>query len=116
MVHFRISDEGEIEYDGLGEATEEALFQIAYPLLDEALSIATIDQAGNPTPEGIATIREAVELERNRVRLKKVKEPETELGREIKKMTGAPTRIIDRTIRESANKKLKRFLGPGKPN
>ena len=116
MVHFRLSDDGEIQLEGFGEATEDALFQLAYPVLDKTLMDAPNDQAGNPTPEGIAMIREAVAKERKRVRLKKVKEPETELGRQIKKMTNAPTRMIDRTIRDSATKTLKLVPAKGKPN
>ena len=116
MVHFRLSDEGEIQFEGFGEATEDALFQLAYPMLDKALTDALSDQAGNPTPEGIATIREAVDRECKRVRVRKVKQPETELGRGIKKMMNAPTRMIDRTIREASARKLKHFPTKGKPN
>jgi len=32
MVHFRMSDEGEIQSEVFGEATEDALFQLAYPV------------------------------------------------------------------------------------
>ncbi len=116
MVHFRLSDEGEIQCEGFGEATEDALFQLAYPVLDKALTDAPSDQAGNPTPEGITTIHGAVAQERKRVRVKKVKEPETELGRGIKKMTNAPTRMIDRTIRDSATETLKQLPVRGKPS
>ena len=116
MVHFRLSDEGEIQFEGFGEATEDALFQLAYPMLDKALTDSLSDQAGNPTPEGIATIREAVDRERKRVRVRKVKQPETDLGRGIKKMMSAPTRMIDRTIREVGARKLKHFPTKGKPN
>ncbi len=116
MVHFRLSDEGEIQLEGFGEATEDALFQHAYPVLDKTLMDAPNDQAGNPTPEGIAMIREAVAKERKRVRLKKVKEPETELGRGIKKMMNAPTRMIDRAIRDTATKTLNQIPVKGKPN
>ncbi len=116
MVHFRLSDEGEIQLEGFGEATEDALFQLAYPVLDKTLMDAPNDQAGNPTPEGIAMIREAVAKERKRVRLKKVKEPVTELGRKIKQMTNMPTRVIDRTIRETGSETLKQFRGRGKPS
>ncbi len=116
MVHFRLSDEGEIQLEGFGEATEDALFQLAYPVLDKILMDAPNDQAGNPTPEGIAMIREVVAKERKRVRLMKVKEPVTELGRKIKQMTNMPTRVIDRTIRETGSETLKQFRGRGKPS
>jgi len=116
MVHFRISDVGELELDSLGEATEDALFELAYPLLNEALLNVPTDEAGNLTPEGLIAISGAVAKERERIRLKKVKEPDTERGREMKKIIRAPTRIIDRVIRESATKRLKRFPVKGKPN
>jgi len=116
MVHFRISDVGELELDSLGEATEAALFELAYPLLNEALLNVPTDEAGNLTPEGLIAISGAVAKERERIRLKKVKEPDTERGREMKKIIRAPTRIIDRVIRESATKRLKRFPVKGKPN
>ena len=116
MIHLRISDEGEVEFDSFCEATEHVLFELAYPLLNEALLKVPTDEAGNPTPEGQTAVRDAVAKERNRVRLKKVKEPDTELGREMKKIIRAPTRIIDRVIRESATKRLKRFPVKGKPN
>ena len=116
MVHLRISDEGEVEFDSLGEATEDALFALAYPLLNEALLNVPADEAGTLTPEGLAAVRDAVAKERKRVRLRKVKEPDTEWGREMKKIIRAPTRIIDRVIRESATKRLERFPVKGKPN
>jgi len=85
-------------------------------LLSEVLLNVPTDEAGNPTPEGLAAVRDAVENERKRVRPKKVKEPDTELGRDMKKIIRAPTRIIDRVIREAATKKLERFPVKGKPN
>ena len=116
MMHLRISDEGEVEFDSFGEATEHVLFELAYPLLSEVLLNVPTDEAGNPTPEGLIAISDAVAKERERIRRKKVKEPDTERGREMKKLIRAPTRIIDRVIRESATKLLKRFPVKGKPN
>src|SRR3990172_12647957 len=63
MVHFRISDEGEIEFDILGEATEHVLFESAYPPLNESLLNVPSDEAGNPTAEGQTAIRDAVAKE-----------------------------------------------------
>ena len=116
MVHFRLSDEGEFEFELLGEATEDALFKLGYPLLDETLLDVPTDQVGNPTSEGQAAIRDAVAKERNRVRPRKVKEPDTELGRTLKALTRAPTRIVDRVVREAATKRLKAFPIHGKLN
>ena len=109
MVHFRLSDSGELEFEGLGEATEEAVFEQAYPVLEETRLHAPCDANGNLTPDGATMIQEAVVKERQRVRPKKVKEPDTELGREIKKVTDVPTRIVNRVIRDAASKKLEQF-------
>ena len=116
MVHFRLSEEGKIEFEGFGEATEDALFRLAYPVLDEALLNAPSGEMGNLTPEGLAVINEAVAKERKRVRVKKIKAPDTELGRDIQRMTGAPTRIINRTVQETATKRLKQLPVKGRPN
>jgi hypothetical protein len=61
MVHFRPSDSGDLELEGFGEATEDAIFTRAYPLLDKALLDATRDdETSSPTPEGMALIQAAV--------------------------------------------------------
>ena len=115
MAHFRLTDTGELEFEGFGERTEDAVFERSYPVLDKALLDAPREETGSPTPEGTAMIQAAVTEERKRVRPKKIKDPQTELGKRIKRMTDAPTRIIDRTIRESAGKVLKDFKGRGRP-
>ena len=66
-------------------------------------------------PRGLAVINEAVAQKRGRVRIKKVKKPATELGRDIQQVTGAPIRIINRTIRDTAIRKLKQLPVTGKP-
>lgn len=75
MVHFHLSDDGEIEFEAFGEATRDALFRMAYPVLHDALLNARYDGAGNLTPEGLAIVGEAVARERDRVRPKTVGEP-----------------------------------------
>ena len=115
MAHFRLTDTGELEFEGFGERTEDAVFERAYPVLDKVLLDAPREETGSPTMEGTAMIQAAVTEERKRVRPKKIKEPQTELGKRIKRMTDAPTRMIDRTIRESAGKVLKDFKGRGRP-
>jgi hypothetical protein len=57
-----------------------------------------------------------VDKERKRVRPNKVKEPDTELGRNIKKLTGAPINHPGRTIRDTPTKILKQRPLTGKPN
>jgi hypothetical protein len=116
MVHFKLSDEGELEFEIFGEATMDALFKLGYPLLDETLLDVPTDQMGNPTSEGQDAIRAAVAKERHRVRPRKVKEPDTELGRALKRLTRAPTRIVDRVVHEAAANRLNALPTHGKLN
>ncbi|MEE8176534.1 MAG: hypothetical protein V3T65_00890 [Acidobacteriota bacterium] len=116
-AHFRLTDEGDLALESFGEVTEEVIFEKAYPILDDAMLNAPADQTtGELTAEGRALVRKAVVEERKRVRPKNIKEPETELGREIKKGADLATHLVDRTVREQAERKLKRFQGGGKPN
>jgi hypothetical protein len=88
MVHFALSNGGKLELQCFGEATEEAIFEIAYPVLGKALVDAPEEaNTGVLTPEGEKLIREAVRKERERVREKKAKEPQTELRRKINAKT-----------------------------
>ena len=67
MVHFGLSDEGKIEFDCFGEATEDVLFRLVYPVLDEAMLNAASDGPVNLMPEGLAVFNEAIVQERKRV-------------------------------------------------
>jgi hypothetical protein len=117
MAHFRLTDTGEVEVEEFGEVTEDALFEKAYPILDEAVLNAPRDeQTGALTPEGMEIVKAAVVKERERVKAKKVAEPDTELGREIKRSADAPARLVDRIVRKVAREKLERFQGRGKPH
>ena len=84
MAHFRLNDEGEFELEGDGEDTEDLVLRRAYPILDKAIM-----ENGN--------IREALEKERRvsgqkRAHEKKAPQPQTQLGRDLKASTDAPTR------------------------
>ena len=117
MVHFRLTDGGDFEAEGFGEITEDVIYETAYPLLNKAILSAPSDEkTGGLTDEGKLLIQEAVARERERVRPKKFKEPETELGKIIKSKTAAPTRVVNRIIRQGAKERLKKFKGEGKPN
>ena len=116
MAHFRLTDTGEVEFEEFGKVTEDVLFDKAYPILAEAVLNAPRNaQTGALTPEGVEAVRTAVAKERERVRQKKVPEPETLLGQEIKRNSDAPTRLVNRIIRKAAKKGLERFQGSGKP-
>ena len=120
MLHFRLADDGTFEFEGFGEATGDAIWR-AYPILDQ-----TVDEIleGDPSFElhGRRTrgqqrmIKDAVNRERERVKPKRVKPPQTQLGRDIKRAMDAPTSIIDREIRKEADETLKKFKPKGKPN
>ena len=116
MAHFCLTDIGEFEFEEFGEVTDDVLFENAYPILDEAMLNAPRDaQSGVLTPEGVEAAGAAVAKERERVRQKKVPEPETMLGREIKRMADAPTRLVNRIMRKTTKKGLDLFQGSGKP-
>jgi hypothetical protein len=117
MAHFALTNQGKLDLQCFGEATEDALFQIAYPVLGAALVDAPEEaNTGVLTPEGETLIREAVRKERERVREKKVKEPQTELGKRLKSETGAPTRVVERIVRKRGQKLLERINPRSKPN
>ena len=69
-----------------------------------------------PTAEQTTRIRQAVRDERERVQAEVVPEPETELGRDIKKQMGAPTVLVDRVVREGGADTLQKLKPPRKPH
>ena len=122
QVHFALTDRGELVLDGFGEGTKEEMISRAYPLLDAALREAAADPDYDG-PEHLsadqrAAIAQAVEDERSRIDLDQtpVKEPLTDLGRDVKSHTDLPTVLIDRMVRQAATKRLKTFKGRGKPS
>ncbi len=120
MAHFRLAEDGTFEFEGFGEATEETLWQ-AYPMLDQTVNQILKDDPGfelhgSSTPEQEQRIRDAVKKEQERVKPRRVKQPETLLGQDIKRAMDAPTSMIDREIRKKTAERLKNFKGEGKPN
>ena len=117
MVHFRLSDTGQLELEGFGEHSDRIIFERAYPVLDKAWPKALDAETGELTKDGTAMIRAAVEEERRRLWGKRKRpEPETEWGRRIKAATDMPAKLVDRIVKRAATRKLKRFRGRGKPN
>ena len=103
IVHFRFGEHGELEFEGFGEVTEDVTVKTAYPILSEALLNAPRDEeTGTLTPEGIEIVKAAVAKERLRIKAKKVAEPDTEVGRQIKRNADAPTRSVGRIVRNVA--------------
>jgi len=116
MVHFRLEEDGSFEHEGFGEATENTVWK-DFPILDETFNrIYEEIKGGQLTREHMQVIGEAVGKERERVKAKKMKQPATHLGQEIKKVMDVPTSIIDQQIEEVAMEKLKEFKPKGKPN
>ncbi len=116
MVHFYLDDDGSLELDGFGEVTENTIWK-EYPILDETLDRVFQEVKGEPlTREDMQVIGEAVGKERERVKAKKMKQPATHLGQEIKKAMDVPTSMIEREIKKTAMEKLKEFKPKGKPN
>ena len=68
------------------------------------------------TPEQATRVRGAVRQERERVRAAPVEEPETELGRDIKKQMGAPTALVDDIVRQGGEETLRKLKPPRKPH
>ena len=108
--------------ESFGEATEDHVMRVGYPVLNEAF----LDDANykdiNTTEERQKNIHEAVNQEKSRLWPKdetpknKKHEPKTLLGSRIKATTDAPTRMIDRNVERQANETLKTFKGKGKAN
>jgi len=116
MVHFRLEEDGTFELDGFGEVTENTIWK-EYPILDKTLDQVFGEVRGEPlTREDMQVIGEAVGKERERVKAKKMKQPATHLGQEIKKAMDVPTSMIEREIKKTAMDKLKEFKPKGKPN
>jgi hypothetical protein len=120
MFDFRLTDDGEIELGDIGGATRDFIMETCYPELDKVVSAAEWDDDGSDfSSSGQKQIRDAVELERTRLRSSQppAKDAATELGREIQKQTGAPSVLVDRIVRHAATKRLQTKEGEGKkPN
>lgn len=122
QAHLVLTDHGELALEALGDGTGQQIVSSVYPLLDTALSDAygdgVYDSYEALPPDRRATIAQAIEKERRRIARDSTQtsEPLTEVGRDIKKQTGAPTVLIDRIVRRHTTKALKSFKGRGKPS
>jgi hypothetical protein len=111
MVHFRLSDEGTVELEGFGDEFGDYMRERVHPRLGE-LDVSPYD-AG---PEDFSRIKNAVALERSRLKAKPAPEPDTELGKRIKAEMDLPTSVINRHIKASAMDFLRKTKPKGKPN
>ena len=106
MLHLRLEDNGKFSFQSFGEVAHFAIMTEAYPLL-----LALVEFATPSTTQ----VRQAVREERMRLKAREVEEPETQVGREIKKQLDAPTALVNEIVREQAKKRLKNFKPRGKP-
>ena len=122
QIRFALTDRGELSLERFGEGTREEMVSFAYPLLENALEGAyrgeDYESYDNLPPDRRAVIAHAVEQEQSRLDLDEMRttEPQTELGRDVKKQTNMPTVLIDRLVRKRAKNTLKKFRGRAKPS
>ena len=99
QAHFNLNPRGEIALDSypFGGETEAAIMERCYPVLNDTL--IAIHQGNEhrksekPTPDQRRRIRQAIGAERKRVTAKAGPPPDTEAGKEIKKLRGMPTSL-----------------------
>ena len=113
QIHFRLTDEGRLELQSLGEETESGIWRFGYPLLDGVLPEKSPEDWSESEREAV---HQAVGQERDRVRLADVTEPETALGRSIKAKLGAPTALVDEIVRQEGEETLRKLKPPRKPH
>jgi len=117
MVHFRLTDDGELDFHTFGESVLDDVWERAYPILAQTRLNAPTDEAGESTPAGQEKIREAVRAERQRLRGKrKRKLAATELGKSIQSHLGAPAVLVNRYVKEAAVEMLKKTTTGGPKN
>ena len=107
IAHFRLTDSGEFKLKSLDSGAEAAIREAAYPLIVEAF--LTLDR--DPSPD---EMRILAKKERRRVKPQQVPEPDTEIGKQIKRQTGLPTKLINRMVEEHSKKSLKKLKVKGR--
>jgi hypothetical protein len=117
MVHFELTPEGKLQFHSFGELVEGAIFEKAYPLLNDLIHSDRLSDITEPTARDLALIRATVGKERKRLQGKKQRRlAQTEVGRSIAKEMDAPAPMMDRIVRRVAGEKLKNFHPRGKPH
>lgn len=118
QIHLTLTDDGRVDFEGWGELTEDFVWKTLYPRLYEAWGIVWDEQEKTNdrtlTPKQQERIRRAVQEERERIRHKKVTEPQTEVGKDIKRMSDMPTSLVNKIVRKGATERLKNFRPRGK--
>jgi hypothetical protein len=112
MVHFKLTDDGELELELFGELLDGEIMEFGYPILCEAGNRAS--GFSDDSEKARKIMREAAIRERERVTERKPKEPKTLLGSKMKAAMDAPTRKVDRIVESETKKSLEKFKGKGK--
>ena len=86
------------------ERQPRKLCRQAYPISDQTVDQILKDDPsfelhGRSTPAQEQMIRDAVKKEQERVKPRRVKQPQTQLGQDIKRAMDAPTSMIDQCNR-----------------
>ena len=113
QVHFHLTDDGELTLESLGEVTEDALWEFCYPVLD---GVVPDEAPEHWSAQQREAVRQAVLQERARVHPEEVAEPETALGRDIKRQMGAPSVLVDEIVRQGGEETLRKLKRPRKPH
>ncbi len=113
QIHFRLTDDGQLELQTFGEETESEVWNFCYPVLDGVLTDKAPEHWSATEREAV---HQAVRDERDRVRPADVAEPETALGRNIKAKLGAPTALVDEIVRQEGKETLRKLKRPRKPH
>ena len=124
MLLLDMDDEGAFRLEHVGEEMDDAIRTFAYPLVEKALrDVLDQQEDGHRDPidrngQTLAQeelIRKAVEAERERVRRKRMAEPLTERGREMKRQLDLPTSLIRKQERWVARAVMRRKEVPKDP-
>ena len=121
MIDFRLNDAGEIELNdpGFGEEAHSEIMDRCFPELREVLESEAVrspdtDEYAEAADE---LIRVAVEHERTRVSGKNGPDAETLAGCDLQQITGAPSALVNRLLRDAASEMLESSDDDqGKPN
>jgi hypothetical protein len=117
MVHFELTPEGKLQLHSFGEWAEDAIFEKAYPMLNELFQSDKLSDQADPTARDRELIKATVEKECQRLRGKKRRKlPQTEIGRAVAEEMDVPASMMDGIVDRVTREKLKKLHPRGKPH
>jgi hypothetical protein len=117
MVHFELTPEGKLQLHSFGELAADAIFEKAYPVLNELFQSDKLSDQADPTVHDAELIKATVEKECQRLQGKKRRKlPQTEIGRRVAAEMDVPASMMDGTVDRITREKLKKFRSSGKPH